>query len=381
MKNVCIIITSLIFFFSCNVDYKLSTEFRTPTKLVSPEFIKLDVKSQELIVFSWSGGGASDGSYVSYEVLFDKKGGDFSSPLAKLQSTYGTDENIKIEHKILNRIAGKAGILAEEAGEIVWTVTASKGGIISPSDITKTIEIERPTGIDPPENLYLLGNATENGGSEGLQFRLAEEGLFIIYTKINNAGNLRLKSEKDGNNEDGINYYVSGDLLKEGNGDFAIEPSDDKIYRITVDFNTLSMTAEKIGEVRAIWGATFGAIGILEYTENGIFKADNCLIEFISPDRLHTNPPSWLGWVENRYYFIANVDGTDICWGRINGISSESPIGNESLSFYQLGEFVWDQWEHLWKMSGSLDETRATIIINTNKNNLKVHEFTNVVPM
>ncbi len=146
-----------------------------------------------------------------------------------------------------------------------------------------------------------------------------------------------------------------------------------------MNFNTLSVKTESIGaSVRCIWGATFGVIGNLAYIGNGKFKADNCAIKFIDPSRPDTNPPGWLGWTEERYYFIAKIDGVEKCWGRMDGVSAERPVGTESLSFYSLGEFTWSQWDHLWKMSGSLDLKKATITIDTNKENLMIHEFSNV---
>jgi len=46
-----------------------------------------------------------------------------------------------------------------------------------------------------------------------------------------------------------------------------------------------------------------------------------------------------------------------------------------------LYEFQWSQWEHLWKMKGSLDYTHATITIDTNADGLMIHTFTNVTPI
>lgn len=378
MKKINLILVALLMIFiSCDDDYKLYSDYTVPTELISPEAVKLDVESSEIIKFSWKGGGASDGSYVLYEVLFDKVGGDFSEPLHRMKSEYGTDAEISLSHAQLNTIARRAGIAPLAMGEVIWTVTTSKGGDVSPAGISQKITLERGFGIDIiPENLYLFGSATENGGSQGLKFRSIDEGVFVIYTQIGN-GTLQLKN---GTEASATNYFVQENKLIEGEGDFSID-SNDKVYRITVNFNTLGMRTELISNVRAIWGATFDPIGKLNYIGNGVFKADNCVIEFIDASRPHTNPPSWLSWVEDRYYFLAEVDGLDKCWGRMDDVSGENPVGGEPLSFYELGEFAWSQWDHLWKMAKTLDLKKATIAINTNKENMKVHEFTNVVPM
>lgn len=378
MKKINLILVALLMIFiSCDDDYKLYSDYTVPTELISPEAVKLDVESSEIIKFSWKGGGASDGSYVLYEVLFDKVGGDFSEPLHRMKSEYGTDAEISLSHAQLNTIARRAGIAPLAMGEVIWTVTTSKGGDVSPAGISQKITLERGFGIDIiPENLYLFGSATENGGSQGLKFRSIDEGVFVIYTQIGH-GTLQLKN---GTEASATNYFVQENKLIEGEGDFSID-SNDKVYRITVNFNTLGMRTELISNVRAIWGATFDPIGKLNYIGNGVFKADNCVIEFIDASRPHTNPPSWLSWVEDRYYFLAEVDGLDKCWGRMDDVSGENPVGGEPLSFYELGEFAWNQWDHLWKMAKTLDLKKATITINTNKENMKVHEFINVVPM
>ncbi|KAA4184745.1 hypothetical protein F3D21_26155, partial [Bacteroides ovatus] len=70
-----------------------------------------------------------------------------------------------------------------------------------------------------------------------------------------------------------------------------------------------------------------------------------------------------------------------MCWGRGDDVSAERPVGGEPASFYALYEFQWSQWEHLWKMKGSLDYTHATITIDTNADGLMIHTFTNVTPI
>jgi hypothetical protein len=143
----------------------------------------------------------------------------------------------------------------------------------------------------------------------------------------------------------------------------------------------MAMTTEKIGSsVRCIWGATFGDIAVLEYAGDGKFVGEGDII-FVDPSRPSTNPPSWLGWTEERYYFIASVNNGDMCWGRGDDVSAERPAGGEPASFYALYEFQWTQWDHLWKMKGSLDYTHATITIDTNSDGLMIHTFTNVTPI
>ncbi|PWG78754.1 SusE domain-containing protein [Pararcticibacter amylolyticus] len=373
--HVSVIAIILLAFFGCKDEYQLSDEFTEPTSLSSPQKVTLDVSSSATIPFSWSGGGAADGSYVLYDVIFDKEGGDFTNPIEKIPGDRGTSPKLTLTQDQLNVIARKGGIRPGETGKLAWTVLASRGGSIKKAGVVNSIEVTRGEGIDNmPEQLYLLGEGSENNGAAGLPFRKESDGVYVIYSKVSGTGNLELKGSVQ---ENEFHYFLDGAKLKEGTGSIRITPNTNP-YRITVNFNTLSIKTEVISSVKCIWGATYNPIGNLAYIGNGKFEAKNCTIKFIAPDRPDTNPPGWLSWVEERYYFIANIDGSDKCWGRMDGVSAERPTGNEPLSFYRLGEFSWSQWDHLWKMSGSLDLKKATITIDTNKDNLMVHQFSSV---
>jgi len=373
--SISIIATTLLLLNSCSDDYKLSSGFTVPTELSSPQKVELDVTSSNNITFSWSGGGADDGSYVIYEVLFDRKGGDFSEPVEKIQSDFGAQPKLTLPHATLNAIARQAGIKPGETGSLSWTVITSKGGDIKTTDLRNDIEVTRGEGIDNmPDNLYLYGSGNESGGTDGALFRKASNGVYIAYSKVSGSGDIELKGIIG---EEEFGYHLEGGKLKDGAGVIKLAANDSP-YRITVDFNTLSVKTEVISAVRCIWGASFDVIGNLSYAGNGKFVADNCAIRFLDPSKPETNPPGWLGWIEERYYFIATVDGVEKCWGRMDGVSAERPTGNEPLSFYELGEFDWSQWDHLWKMKGDLDSKKATITINTNKENLMIHEFSNI---
>ncbi len=359
----------------CAKKYTLSTDFGEPTTLSSPERVILDVASNNNIVLSWSGGGALDGSYALYEVLFHRKGENTTEPIERIKSDQGAEQKLTLTHATLNAIARKAGIKPGEKGELSWTVVTSKGGERLTTDLKKDIEVTRGEGIDNmPNSLYLFGAGNENNGAEGSLFRKAADGIYVIYSQVIGSGELEFKGKVG---EEEYSYFLDNDKLKEGVGTMTVAPNTNP-YRITVDFNTLSIKTELITNVRAIWGATYDVIGQLAYMGAGKFVANNSVIRFIDPSKPETNPPGWLGWIEERYYFIAEVDNVEKCWGRMDGVSSERPVGGEPLSFYELGEFTWSQWDHLWKMKGSLDSKRATITIHTNKDNLMVHEFSNI---
>lgn len=377
MKKILLFISIvLLTLTSCKDDYDFNPGFTVPTELSGPKSVALDVTSTVPVVLSWSGGKASDGGIVQYSVLFDKQGGDFSNPTATLPSDLGAEPQLTLTQSQINIIARNAGIKPEQTGTLIWTVVASRGGDVQRCASSSTIEVTRGEGIDNlPSALFLYGSATENGGQGGQQFRKVSDGVFRIYTKLT-AGNIEFRSSTS---PDAFTYYIdqqNNGKLKEGPGTTTVDGKND-ISRITVDFNTMSMIIDNIGSsVRCIWGATFDNIAVLQYKGNGNFSGDGD-IRFIQQSRPETNPPSWLSWVEERYYFIAKVNGADTCWGRADDVSAERPVGGEPDSFYALHEFGWSQWDHLWKMKGGLDMTHATITIETNHNDLMIHTFTN----
>lgn len=370
--------TAVLLLAACQEKYSLNTAFTVPDKLSSPESVILDVTSGTPVTLSWSGGGAEDGGIVLYEVLFDKESGDFSAPLYTTQSDLGAEPTLTITHAQLNTIARNAGIAPEQTGRIKWTVTASKGGVVKATDLSAWITLTRGEGIDNiPETLYLSGTGAAESTGAGVPFRRVEEGVFQIYTTLSD-GSVSFKS---GNGSDAFVYYADETgKLKEGDGVYDVASSD-KVVRMTVNYNTLSVTMDEIEKsVRCIWGASYADIAVLDYAGNGKFVGEGDIV-FLDPSKPETNPPSWLTWIEERYYFIATVNGVEMCWGRADDVSAERPVGGEPASFYALYEFAWSQWDHLWKMSGSLDGKHATITIDTNADGLMIHTFTNVTSL
>ncbi len=345
--------------------YEFNTDFSMPTELQAPPTVQLDVTSSETIVLSWNGGGAEDGGIVLYNVLFDKEGGDFSAPIATMQSDLGARNTLTLTHAQVNTLAREAGVKPNEAGSFIWTVSASKGGVTRTFDGSAELKVVRGEGIDNiPQTLFISGTAALE---EGQEFRAAENGLFVIYTEIG-SGTIKLTSEKNG----GFTFYADAEgKLNEGTGEYTVsEAPATGLARITVNFNTLKFTMEPVGKsVRAIWGATFTNISVLEYSGNGNFKGDGHIV-LLGPGREGT--PSWCSWVEERYYFIAQVNGGDACWGSTYA-QATTPDGTEG--FFDIAEYTWSQWEHLWKMDHALDLQDAEFTIYTNKDNKMTHSI------
>lgn len=377
------IITAIVLLFSnCTKDYNLDTEFKVPTELNSPKKVMLDVTSSSKIVLSWTGGGANDGSYVLYEVLFDKEGGDFSNPVRRMASDLGSEPKLTLSHDLLNSIARQIKIKPGDTGKIIWTVTTSKGGDVKKVDLKNSIEVTRGEGIDNmPENLYLYGSATENSGAGGQKFRQSSEGVFEIYTTLPQNGKIYFRSSTSG---DASNYYISDidNKLKEYEGDTEVTAFTVPC-KITVDFNKLSMSISKpLTQIKVVWIQTWMPVDETHtnfvYEGNGIFRLSNCT--FTIPYR-HPGWPAGQYSSDERYYFQA-LFGTDWWhWRRMPNIKDGQPDANEPLSFFEIdttAPWAGEQWTGGWKLRADLWNKALDLVINTNKENLIVHEFVNV---
>lgn len=370
MKKLSFIAAALLAIATGCTTYELNTEFAMPQALVSPSTVTLDVTSSSTVVLSWNGGGAEDGGIVLYNVLFDKKGGNFSEPIAVMPSDLGARNTLTLTHAQINTLARKAGVKPNESGSFIWTVTGAKGGVTKKYEgAVGELNVIRGEGIDNiPEHLYINGSAALEAGQE---FRVAEEGVYVIFTEVG-AGSLKLTSEKDG----GFVFYADENKkLSEGDGAYNIETAPETgLARITVNFNTLSFSIDEVAKnVRAVWGATYFEFATLEYQGNGVFSGEGD-VDFYGPGTNMEDNPDWCSWVEERYYFIATVNGNEICWGSTFGSGAWTPDGTEA--FWFIVENPWEQWNNLWKMDHAFDDCHVTMVIETNKNNTWTHSYT-----
>ena len=226
------------------------------------------------------------------------------------------------------------------------------------------IVYEQPSST--PAELFLTGGAAE---VDGQAFR-KDGDKFIAFAKLN-AGAL---SFVDG---DGVKYFIQNDNdLYIGKRSCDVQASEG-VTRVTVDFGANKVTFDEVGsDVRMIWGCNYDTVITLSYQGSGRFAGEGRVV-FVDPSRPESNPPSWLSWTEERYYFIANVNGTEVCWGRLDGEDAENrPDGEVSETFYDIGEFGWSQWDHLWKMGSAFDNSNVSAVINTNDEGHFRHSFT-----
>ena len=368
MKKITLILSALLALGACQKHYEFNTDFTLPGALDCPSAVTLDVTSSQTVVLSWEGGKAADGGLVLYEVLFDKEGGNFSQPVDVRKSDQGALSQLTLSHAELNTIARKAGIKPNESGTLIWTVKASKGGVSKIMNINGSIAITRGEGIDNmPTKLFVAGSAASEAGQE---FRVAEEGVYVIVTSLK-AGNLHFSSQKDGGD---VFYATAAGKLVEGEGDYVVtEAPATGLARITVNFNTLGLSIETIDtQIHAQWEATHADFAVLEYQGDGVFSGDGEAV-FLGPGRDGT--PDWCSWVEERYSFIVNIDGNNVRWGSFEGGNAFTPTGEDS--FYYIKEAAIADWDGLWKMDHALDLKLVRATVYTNKDN----QFTHMVEL
>ncbi len=359
MKKILSLIAAVAALVGCQKHYELNSDFEMPTSLESPASVTLDVTSTQTVVLSWTGGKASDGGLILYEVLFDKDGGDFSTPVEVLPSDQGAKPQLTLSHAQLNAIARKAGIAPSSTGKVIWTVRGFKGGINKTISEKKAISITRGAGIDNmPEHLFIAGSAAKE---EGQEFRVAEEGLYVIVSRLG-AGKLRFTSENDGG---GVFYATPEGQLVEGDGDYDIaEAPSTGLAIITVDFNTLSLKIDTVeAQLHAFWNINGITFMDLDYKGKGVFEGMGEVI---------LNEESW--GIEERYAFKTEVNGSVHRWGSsYENAAVKLPDGTEEFWYvYDQGEET-SQWDFLWKMDHAMDQQNVKIVVNTNKDNKFTH--------
>lgn len=376
---------------SCVEKYELNTNFTPPTELFSPEgTINLDVTSPTPIILAWSGGGAEDGTNVLYDVFIADANGSFETPALTRAADTGLNQ-LSISQADMNLLAKRLGAGPTKSATITWTVRASKGGDIQFCGDKKTFTVVRPDGLATiPDKLYLYGSATAADVNGGQEFRQVSEGKFEIFTVLTD-GELCFKS---GKTADAANFFITSEgKLTDDEGTSTVtatnlDPAKNYLAeRITVDFNTLSMKREKIGELHIIWSYTYGDMGLgvagapqkpefrFVYAGNGVFKRT---IDKLTVPYGH---PAWGGTTvsDNRYYFNVKVDDVEMRWRfTASTPSGDAPAVNTPLSSYSFAELLLSaagQWDNAFKLNASLFNATVTVKIYGNKDGYFCHQF------
>jgi hypothetical protein len=299
--------------------------------------------------FQWDKAYAEDGSLVLYEVAFDQEGGDFSQPFYRIVSDgKGVDTKLTLTHSDLNEVAKLGGSAFFEKKKFKWTVMASKGSNIKAAAQSRVIELERPGGFDVlPSELYITGTATEGGVdlAEAKAFKQTAPGKFEIYTQLSE-GNYKFVDGLTGGarvffiDENEGSKVVGSDDENEYTG-------DDKVYRIKIDFNALSVQVDEVMSVGFWYSQENTILYDLDYTGEGVWAAENVLVN------LSTVP--WGLEERHKYKMVLNNGANDFeeWWGYVGNDSpgQDGTYGSAPPEYFYAYKIANnDQWNYAWKL-------------------------------
>lgn len=131
--NKAIILLSALFIISaCTEDMDYKDVNVTPVnKFYAPainEVVQLVDDKNTTLFFDWEPAKAEDSGFPLYEVLFDKKGGDFSNPVYRKPSDANSASSfVKIAHTDLDYICSLVGVQPGATITLIWTVSATRG--------------------------------------------------------------------------------------------------------------------------------------------------------------------------------------------------------------------------------------------------------------
>ncbi len=344
---------------SCDKDNKDFNPNVSPVKtFFSPQDKQLiDLSNTASIAFEWDQSRAEDGGIVLYTIAFDKAGGDFSKPVYSMPTDgNGLYNRVTLTKETLNKIAKLAGVQPLESADFIWTVYSSKGVNAVKASETRTVTIKRPLGVDnPPAQVYITGSASEGGTdvSKAIQLKQTGDGKYEIYTSLK-PGTYHFVDNISNANPNV--YYLDGSTLREGNGETTVSGSATKVYRINLDFSTVSSKMTEVKEI-GLWFAPNNTIQFkLTYDKNGIWRAQNQPIVF--------KQESW--GRDERYKFRMQVNnGTADSyewWGSVNNDNSR-PDASTPASFYFLYPVNSSQWDYCFKFRGDCDNKNCDVNI------------------
>ena len=362
------VLTVLTSLFSCVEDEELHTEVTPVNSLYAPENnAYMNLGAQSSAIFEWEAAKAADNGVVLYEVVFDVEGGDFSDPLYLLPSDgRGLQRSLTLPFSELNKIAQMAGIQPEGVGKLQWSVQSSKGINVQPLKEIRTIEVTRPAGFPSPDELFLVGSATEAGDelSEAILMKKTSTNTFEAYTSLK-SGTYHFASRNSGEPD---TYYIDGEKLRaDGETEYS---GDDQVVRIRVDFSNGTTEITEINKVE-LWFAPDGVfLTELPYAKNGTWSVADFPIVF--------RQESW--GRDERYKFrftTTDAEGNEVgeWFGSTNG-DNQRPTESTGPAYWYMVPVSDDRWNNSFKFATEVDNASADISVIFNA---EVSNYTHVI--
>lgn len=330
------------------------TEFSAVETLLYPsDGYSLDLIDQAdaSLYFEWE---VSEIGTPVYTVVFMNAAGEEVGRY--LSDNSGKRATLDMPHSTLNAIAAEAGIAIGASGEIRWTVCAGLGNAekLSPA-APHSLIVKRYNKTEIPYRLYLTGEGSEFGTDPATaqEMRNLGDGRFEIYSELSGTYSFINRNEEGnkrtfGATESGA-LTEGADATDEGEG----------IYRIVVDFNTLTVEKSQITEVALLRAGTRydgTPMATLGYVSNGLWRVDNFSVPTDGDDR---------------YRFRAVVDGEYEIWGSQSGTDASDPgqiVGGSYFNVYvhtdvdNLGDP--NDYARIWKFYGQLKGLETSILLH-----------------
>lgn len=351
IKKSLIILAVLLSVASCKPD---DMEYKDPIVTavedlyapVEDQYVTLRSAKDAFIQFQWAPSHIQDGQLVSYEVVFfDKK--ESTTPIYRIASENTGKENYaRISHVDINKVASAAGIPVGETGTIYWTVTSWRGISSAQSSTKNALVVSRLNGFEiVPDMVYLLGSGTEAGAeiSQALVMKKIEDGVFEIYTELDNAGQYYFV---DRLLENPTKYYINeaGALMGASDNETSAV-SAKAVYRIKIDFTTRATEITKIKGM-ILWHC-WEQTSLLTLNYSGKGKWTGSVDKFSKPN----------GNEDVRYKIRMSVETADGSanwwWGPTNENEDGDPTGSAAYTYMNLYLTPKNQWDPKWKFESN----------------------------
>lgn len=328
---------------------KLDLNVQAGNELYLPEDnVLVDLRNGNTTEFYWAPSIAYDNGYVSYDVIFATKDGNFDNPIAVVNSQFnGSRPYVSITAKDLNKIARKAGIGKLEEGEVKWTVKASKGLKGSVYEEVRTLKIHTMNSMDPlPEKMFLYGPALQSAEgmdtlkmtvSRGISKVAAGPGIFESFCKLASGQDFFIKDELD-------RHYVlnaDGILAHTPQATASHVSAENAVVWLNIDADGMSWSQNTITKMQlyaAAWvdGDMSKAEPEMTYIGNGTWK----LAEY--DNKTSDNSDN-----DSRYRFNATLgDETVLYLGTAATLGAEYTVSYRTVNFYweeAVGNVDWDK--------------------------------------
>jgi hypothetical protein len=337
-----------------DTDSKLA-EVKTLVEPADGKAVVLDPAATSSLYFEWDYVKTGKSGTAIYQIAFDKADGDFSRPIYMMASdNNGYSNSATITHKLLNKIAGRAGYLSSETGNIKWAVFSSKGEKALKSSRANTLTITRLAGFDEiPVDVFVTGEASEGGTdlSKAHKMKAVAAGEFEVYTRLTAGTPFYFTDATAGTPR---RFYTSNGLVREGSETTTV--STDGIYCITLDFTTGACTYTLVTGMWFYFSPDGARLFELPYAGYGVFQAKAQTVTFKAES-----------WGRDQRYkfrmFVKTNGGADAekeyKWSTLNGTDSPPTDSSPETYYYLKLLTTTSQWDNKWKLMSKFDGVPA----------------------